>query len=485
MSKAKIEGKLFIDGSWESSAGGKEFETCDPATGEVLGTVAEASPQDVDRAVEAARAALFAGEWSGMTPAARAQLLWRVGELIDEHAEELAELETRDQGQPLAISRRASVAGAAEHFRYYAGWVTKIEGETLPVSIPSVFNYALREPVGVCGLITPWNFPLMIAAWKLAPALACGNTAVLKPAEQTPLTTLRLGELMQEAGIPDGVVNIVTGGPEVGKTLVNHPQVDKVSFTGSTEVGKEIVRASAGNLKRVSLELGGKAPNIVLADADIDAAVQGGLQGGLYNSGQVCAAYTRFFVDHRRAEEFAEKCAAAVNAMKLGSGLDEETQLGPLVSEEHLRSVDRHVRAARDEGAELVAGGERADGELSNGYFYRPTVFANVSDGMRLAREEIFGPVLAIMPYDDPEELVERANDTDYGLAAGIWTRDVGRAHRLAQAIRAGTVYVNMPTPVDAAAPWGGFKTSGWGREMGKYALDIYTEVKSVWISLA
>ncbi|OKK00494.1 aldehyde dehydrogenase family protein [Amycolatopsis sp. CB00013] len=471
--------RLFIDGQW-TAAGGGSLPTYDPATGQVIEEVGTASAADVDAAVGAARKALNDPAWAGLLPVQRAALLFKLASLVDEHHEELAALETRDQGQPIGISRQVSVTGGAEHLRYFAGWVTKIQGTTNPVSFPDTLHYTRREPVGVNALITPWNFPLMILVWKLAPALATGNTVVIKPSEVTPLTSIRLVELVHEAGFPPGVVNLVTGDGAVGALLSRHDDVDHLSYTGSTAVGKLITAASAeSNLKRLTLELGGKAPSIISGDADIDAAVAGNLAGATLNSGQVCAAYTRFFVDRKREQEFVAKLAAGLEGLKLGPGLDESTQLGPLVSAKHREHVDFLVSTGSEQGAELVTGGKPVD---RDGYFYTPTLFAGVADDMTIMREEIFGPVLAVTAYDDPDELLARANDTEYGLAATVWTRDLGVAQRFANGIRAGAVFVNMPPIPDMAAPWGGYKASGWGREMGPWAIDAYTEIKSVWL---
>ncbi|MFJ6893219.1 aldehyde dehydrogenase family protein [Streptomyces hokutonensis] len=476
--------EMFIAGKWTGGSGAT-FATTDPATGEVIAEVPEATSADVDAAVEAAATAFASPEWADMLPARRAKLLLDVADQLERRAEEFARLETLDQGQPLGVSTRVTVPNAVEHLRYYAGWVTKITGTTAPLSVPDVDHRTRREPIGVCALITPWNFPLMIAMWKLAPALATGNTVVIKPAEQTPLTTLLLAEVLEQAGMPAGVVNVVTGGPEVGKALVAHPKVAKISFTGSTPVGREIAADAGRALKRVSLELGGKAPSIIAADADIDAVIVGNLMAGLGNSGQACAAAARFYVDRSRADEFATKAASAASGMRLGPGLDPSTRLGPLTSLEHLEKVDAYVRIGEAEGAQLLTGGRRADGELAAGYFYEPTVFAGVTQDMRIAREEIFGPVLSVLPYDDPDELVELANDTPYGLSAYIWSNDIRTANRLAHRIKAGTVLINLGPGLDAAAPWGGMKASGLGREMGWEAIEAYTEVKSIWTGLS
>jgi aldehyde dehydrogenase (NAD+)/betaine-aldehyde dehydrogenase len=478
------QGQLFIGGDWTSGSGSTTFETLDPSNGQVLGTAIEATADDVDAAVDAARRAFADPAWRGMSPSDRGKLLWRLADLLEQNAAELGQLESTDQGQGIGFAT-GSMAGAADMLRYFAGWTTKLTGAVNPVSVPGMMHYTRREPLGVCALITPWNFPLTIAVWKLAPALAAGNTVVIKPAEQTPLTTLRLAELCIEAGVPAGVVNIVTGGPDVGRRLVDHPGVDKVSFTGSTEVGREIVRGAAGNLKRVTLELGGKAPSIVMQDADLDTAVAGSMFGGLFNSGQACAAYSRFYVHSSRAAEFTERLAAAMSGVKVGPGRDPQSQLTPLVSAEQRDRVESYIRTGREEGAELVLGGERPGGDLADGFYVAPTLFTGVRHDMTIAREEIFGPVLPLITFDDPDELVGLANDTDYGLVANVWTSDAAAGIRLAHEIRAGEVYVNAPPVLDPAAPWGGFKSSGWGREMTGEALNAYTETKGVWINLA
>lgn len=477
--------KMLIGGQWVPAASGKTFATINPATGTVLAQVAEGESEDINRAVAAARKAFESGPWPKLTPSQRGRLLWRLAELVEQHTTELAELETLDNGKPIKYSRAADVPLTADHFRYFAGWATKLEGETIPVSIPNMFTYTLREPVGVVGQIIPWNFPLQMASWKLAPALACGNTVVLKPAEQTPLSALRLGELICEAGFPEGVVNIVPGfGETAGAALAAHPDVDKIAFTGSTEVGKKILQASAGNLKRVTLELGGKSPNIIFPDADLKYAVRGALTAIFFNQGQVCTAGSRLFVHKSVYDQVLSGLSDAAQKMKMGPGLDPATDLGPLVSQEQLERVTGYIDAGKNEGAVAITGGKRAGAELANGYFVEPTVFDKVEDEMTIAREEIFGPVVVAMPFESVEEVAARANRSIYGLAAGVWTSDVKQAHKMAALLKSGVVWVNTYNQFDAAAPFGGYKQSGYGREMGHAVLDAYTQIKTVWMNL-
>jgi phenylacetaldehyde dehydrogenase len=475
--------QLFINGQWCDAASGKTFETPNPATGETLARVAEGGAEDIDRAVRAARRAFEDGPWGRMTPSERGRIIWRIGDLILQHADELAQLEALDNGKPFAVAQAADVPLAADMFHYMAGWATKIEGNTINISVPympgaSFHSYTLREPLGVIGQIIPWNFPLLMAAWKLGPALAAGNCVVLKPAEQTPLTALRLAGLIAEAGLPDGVVNVVPGfGETAGAALAAHNDVDKVAFTGSTEVGKLIVAASgASNLKKLTLELGGKSPNIVFDDAG-PAAIEGAANAIFFNHGQCCVAGSRLYVQRGRFEEVVDGVAQIAKSIKMGPGMEPGTQMGPLVSEEQFRRVTGFLESGRAEGATALAGGGRFG---DRGYFVEPTVLTNTRPEMQVVREEIFGPVLVAAPFADLDEIAAVANDSEYGLGAGIWTRDISKAHALAKKLRAGTVWINCYNVFDAALPFGGYKQSGWGREMGHEALHAYTEVKAV-----
>ncbi|MFE5429839.1 aldehyde dehydrogenase family protein [Peribacillus simplex] len=473
--------KLLINGELVEAASGKTFETLDPSNGKVLAVVSEAGPEDVDKAVKAARKAFDNGPWKKMSASERSRLIYKLADLMEEHKEALAQLDTLDNGKPIGETTNADVPLAIDHFRYYAGWTTKIVGQTIPVA-GNYFNYTRHEAVGVVGQIIPWNFPLLMAAWKLGAALATGCTIVLKPAEQTPLSALYLGQLALEAGFPPGVLNVIPGfGETAGSPLVDHPDVDKIAFTGSTSVGKMIMRQASGTVKKISLELGGKSPNIILPDADMSKAIPGALMGIMFNQGQVCCAGSRLYIQKKSYDNVVADLVSHAKNIKQGAGLDPSTQIGPLVSSEQLERVGSYIEKGKSEGAEVVTGGKYGQGE---GYFVTPTIFAGVEDEMTIAKEEIFGPVVAAMPFDDLDDVINRANNSEYGLAAGLWTQDVKKAHYVANELKAGTVWVNCYNAFDAASPFGGYKQSGIGREMGSYALENYTEVKSVWINL-
>jgi aldehyde dehydrogenase (NAD+) len=474
---------LLINNEWRPAVSGRTTDVINPATEEVIAAVASADRADLDAAVETARKALD-GAWGTMSARERGRLVRRLGERLMARADEVSRLETLHNGKPISESRHIEIPAAAECFEYYGGWSDKVMGETIPVK-GNHLAYTLREPVGVVAAIVPWNFPLLLAAWKVAPALACGNTVILKPASQTPLTALALGEIAIEAGLPPGVLNVLTGpGSTLGQAIVEHPGIDKIAFTGDTSTGKGIMRGAAGTLKKITLELGGKSPNIVLADADIESAIRGATIGIFYGKGEVCAAGSRLLVDRSIKSEFIDKLVARAKKMVAGDPLDPKTRFGALSSKKQLETVMRYVESGKTEGAALVAGGGRTDIGTGKGYFMQPTVFADVRPDMTIAREEIFGPVLAALEFADLDEAIARANDSTYGLAAGIWTRDIKKAHYVARKLQAGTVWINTYNVYDTAAPFGGYKQSGFGREMSAHALEHYTQIKSVWVDL-
>ncbi|MEK6629913.1 MAG: aldehyde dehydrogenase family protein [Acidobacteriota bacterium] len=476
--------QMCLGGEWVGASNGATQTVVNPATEEVIATVPSASAADVDGAVAAARQALD-GAWSRMSARDRGRLVWKIGQQLMTRADEVARLETLHNGKPIFESRQIDIPSAAECFEYYAGWADKIQGETIPVKGP-YFAYTLREPVGVVAAIVPWNFPLLLAVWKVAPALVCGNTVVLKPASQTPLTALALAEIALEVGLPPGVLNVITGrGSEVGRLIVEHSGVDKIGFTGDTSTGREIMRGSAATVKRLTLELGGKSPNIVFADADLDAAVRGATTGIFYGKGEVCAAGSRLLVERSIKDEFLARLAARAKKIRPGDPLDPKTRLGAISSKGQLDRVLHYIETAQREGGTLIAGGQRADIGTGKGYFVEPTVFADVTPEMTIAREEVFGPVLAAIEFADVEEAIARANQSDYGLAAAVWTRDIKKAHQVAHRLQAGTVWINAYNVYDTAAPFGGYKQSGFGREMGQHALDSYTQVKTVMVDLS
>ncbi len=475
--------QLFINNEWRPAQSGDVMDVINPATEEVIAQVASAGTADLDATVSAARAALD-GPWARLSARERGRLVRRLGDRLLERADEVARLETLHNGKPISESRHIEIPAAAECFEYYGGWSDKVMGETIPVK-GNYLTYTLREPLGVVAAIVPWNFPLLLAAWKVAPALACGNTVILKPASQTPLTAVALAEIALEVGLPPGVLNVLTGpGAKLGQAVVEHPGIDKIAFTGDTSTGKGIMRSAADTLKRITLELGGKSPNIVLPDADLDAAVRGATIGIFYGKGEVCAAGSRLLVDRSIKEEFVDKLAARAKRMTAGDPLNPQTRFGALSSKKQLETVLRYIESGRREGATLVAGGGRADIGTGKGYFVQPTVFTDVRPEMTISREEIFGPVLATIDFADVDEAIARANDTQYGLAAGVWTRDIKKAHYIARRLQAGTVWINTYNVFDTAAPFGGYKHSGFGREMSAHALEHYTQVKSVWVDL-